>query len=111
MWISDFSIRNRVVTTVVMVALVVFGSISLLLLDTDEFPEVTPPVVAVTVPYPGGSPETVEREVVDPIEDAFGSISGIDRITATAMDSLALFVVEFDFEKDLQQASQDIRDK
>jgi HAE1 family hydrophobic/amphiphilic exporter-1 len=111
MWISDFSIRNRVVTTVVMVALVVFGSISLLLLDTDEFPEVTPPVVAVSVPYPGGSPQTVEREVVEPLEDAFGSIGGIDRINATAMDSLALLVIEFDFEKDLQQASQDIRDK
>ena len=111
MWISDFSIRNRVVTTVVMVALVVFGSISLLLLDTDEFPEVTPPVVAVTVPYPGGSPETVERELVEPLEDAFGSISGIDRITSTAMDSLALLIIEFDFAIDLQQASQDIRDK
>jgi HAE1 family hydrophobic/amphiphilic exporter-1 len=111
MWISDFSINNRVVTTVLMLALVVFGAIALWRLDTDEFPEVSPPVVAVTIPYPGGSPDTVEREVVDPLEDAFAAISGIKRISTSSMDSLAVLTVEFEFSKDLQQASQDIRDK
>ncbi|HVK71960.1 MAG TPA: efflux RND transporter permease subunit [Kofleriaceae bacterium] len=111
MWISDFAIRKPIVTTVVMIALVVFGGIALLLLDTDEFPEVEAPVVSVSVPYPGASPTTVERELIDPMEEAFRSISGVDDIMATAVDGYASIVVVFDFEKNIQEASQDIRDK
>jgi hydrophobe/amphiphile efflux-1 (HAE1) family protein len=111
MWISDFSIRNPVVTTVLMLSFVVFGAVSLLRLETDEFPTVQPPVVAVTVPYPGAAPETVEREVVHVMEEAFTSISGVKKVSSTSMDSLGVIIVEYVFEKDLQQASQDIRDK
>ncbi|HET9954664.1 MAG TPA: efflux RND transporter permease subunit, partial [Polyangiaceae bacterium] len=52
-----------------------------------------------------------EREVVDPLEEAFGAISGVERISSNAQDSLAILTVEFDFKKDLQEATQDIRDK
>jgi HAE1 family hydrophobic/amphiphilic exporter-1 len=111
MLISDFAIRKPVVTTVVMIALVVFGIAALWQLKTDEFPEVTPPVVAVAIPYPGASPANVEREVVDPIEEAVQAISGVKRIRSTALDGYATLVIEFEFSKDPQQASQDVRDK
>ncbi|HEU4699190.1 MAG TPA: efflux RND transporter permease subunit [Gemmatimonadales bacterium] len=112
MFISDFAIRRPIVTITAMVALVAFGIAALLNLQTDEFPDVQQPVVAVTIPYPGASPETVEREVIDPLEESFSSISGVDwsRTEAHATDGLAQFVVFFDFEKNIQQASQDIRD-
>jgi HAE1 family hydrophobic/amphiphilic exporter-1 len=111
MWISDFSISKPMVTIVSMVALVVFGIISLLRLDTDEFPEVTPPIVVVSIPYPGAAPETVEREVLEPIEEAITGISGVDQISGTATDGFAQIIVEFLFEKDLKEATQDIRDQ
>jgi hydrophobic/amphiphilic exporter-1 (mainly G- bacteria), HAE1 family len=111
MWISSFAIRNPVVTVVVVLALVVFGLAALLTLDTDEFPEVNPPVVTVSIPYPGASPETVEREVVTPLEEAFLSIPGIDEVNSTSSDGFASLIVIFDFDKDVQQATQDIRDK
>ncbi|MGH7481010.1 MAG: efflux RND transporter permease subunit, partial [Longimicrobiales bacterium] len=111
MWISDFSIRNPVVTTVVMLALVVFGAIALALLDTDEFPEVNPPVISVAVPYPGASPTGVEREIIEPMEEAFASITGVDEISSQSLDGFGILIITFVFEKDLQQASQDIRDK
>lgn len=111
MWISNFAIRKPVVTTVVMMALVVFGAIALVLLETDEFPEVNPPVISVTIAYPGASPETVERELVDQLEEAFTSITGVDEMSSLATDSFAQIIVTFDFDKDLQEASQDIRDK
>jgi HAE1 family hydrophobic/amphiphilic exporter-1 len=110
MFISDFAIKKPVVTITVMVALVVFGVIALFMLDTDEFPEVNPPVVAVSIPYPGASPEGVEREIIEPIEEAISSISGVDDINSQALDNFASIIVIFDFEKDLQQATQDIRD-
>jgi hydrophobic/amphiphilic exporter-1 (mainly G- bacteria), HAE1 family len=111
MWISDFSISKPIVTVVTMVALLLFGLVAWFFLKTDEFPEINPPVVAISVPYPGASPTTVEREVVDPIEDALSGISGVDEITSTSMDSYAVIIVMFVFEKDLQQATQDVRDK
>ncbi|HET8655326.1 MAG TPA: efflux RND transporter permease subunit [Longimicrobiaceae bacterium] len=111
MWISNFAIKRPVVTIVTMLALVVFGVFALLKLNTDEFPEINPPIVVVSVPYPGAAPGTVEREVVDPLEEAFTGLSGIDQVTSTSYDSYALMIVQFKFGTDIQQAEQDIRDK
>jgi HAE1 family hydrophobic/amphiphilic exporter-1 len=110
--ISDVAIRKPIATITVMLALVLFGLFALITLKTDEFPDVQPPIVSVTIVYPGASPETVEREIVEPIEDAIFAIEGIDgkQTSASAIDGLAQFIVFFEFEKDLQQATQDIRD-
>ena len=61
MVISDFAIKRPMITVVVMLALVVFGLFALMLLQTDEFPDVAEPVVLVGIPYPGAYPEGVER--------------------------------------------------
>ncbi len=111
MFISDFAIKKPLVTIVSMVALVVFGLFSLWQLETDEFPDVQQPIINVAIPYPGASPDVVEREVLDRVEEAISGISGVDRISGAAQDGFANVTVFFLFEKDLQQASQDIRDK
>jgi hydrophobe/amphiphile efflux-1 (HAE1) family protein len=111
MFISDTAIRRPVITVVTMLALVVFGVVSLVLLDTDEFPEVQPPIVALAIPYPGASPDTVEREVIEPIEEVISGISGVSQITSSSLDSFGTIQVEFVFEKDLQEATQEIRDE
>ena len=110
MVISDFAIRRPIITIVVMVALVVFGTFSLLTLKTDEFPEVAPPFVSVAAIYPGGSPETVEKELLDPIEEAIAGISGVKKLTGRAEDGIAFITVQFIYEKPLAEATQDIRD-
>ncbi len=111
MFISDFAIRRPVITIVTMIALVVFGLSSLFLLQTDEFPDVAVPIVVVATPYPGASPENVEREIVDPIEEAISGISGVKSVTSNALDGFASVVVEFNYQKDLNEATQEIRDK
>jgi HAE1 family hydrophobic/amphiphilic exporter-1 len=112
MFISDVAIQRPIVTITAMVARVAVGIAALFNLHTDEFPDIQQPVVGVTISYPGASPETVEREIIDPIEESFSSISGLDwsKTQASATDGLAQFIVFFDFEKDIQEASQDIRD-
>jgi hydrophobic/amphiphilic exporter-1 (mainly G- bacteria), HAE1 family len=111
MFISDLAIRKPVLTIVSMLALVVFGLVALFTLDTDEFPDVQPPVVVVAVPYPGASPDVVEREVLDPIEEAIGGVSGVDKMQSDAMDGYASILVFFDFSIDPKQAQQDVRDR
>ena len=110
MFISDFAIKRPVITVVTMLSLVVFGLFALLSLDTDEFPEVEAPFIFVSVPYPGASPDIVEREVVEPIEEAVAGISGVDDIQSQALDGFGSIQVIFIYGKDPQQASQDIRD-
>ncbi|MFB3852754.1 MAG: efflux RND transporter permease subunit [Vicinamibacterales bacterium] len=111
MFISSFAIRRPIITIVAMVALVVFGIAGLAMLKTDEFPDVQPPVVVVSILYPGAAPENVEREVLEPVEDGISGISGVERINSSALDSFAIFIVEFAYEKDLQEATQQIRDE
>ncbi|HEY0510439.1 MAG TPA: efflux RND transporter permease subunit [Thermoanaerobaculia bacterium] len=110
MTISDFAIKRPIVTVVVMLALVIFGVFALISLDVDEFPDLTNPIVFVSVPYPGASPSQVEQEVVERMEEAFSGLSGIDEIRSTSLDGFATITVQFVFGKDPDQASQDVRD-
>src|SRR5215203_864388 len=111
MFISDIAIKRPVLTIVSMLALSVFGIVALFQLNTDEFPEIDAPIVVVAIPYPGASPDVVEREVIEPIEEVISGISGIDRMTSNSLDSFGNILVEFVFEKDPQQAMQDVRDE
>ena len=70
MFISDFAIKRPIVTIVSMVALVVFGLFALFQLHTDEFPDIAQPIINVAIAYPGASPDVVEREVLDRVEEA-----------------------------------------
>ncbi|HET9209680.1 MAG TPA: efflux RND transporter permease subunit, partial [Thermoanaerobaculia bacterium] len=110
MTISDFAIKRPIVTVVVMLALVIFGIFALVNLDVDEFPDLTNPIVFVSVPYPGASPSQVEQEVVERMEEAFGSLSGVDEIRSTSLDGFATIIVQFVFSKDPDQGVQDVRD-
>ncbi|MDB4917916.1 MAG: acriflavin resistance protein, partial [Gemmatimonadetes bacterium] len=110
MFISDFAIKKPLITVVSMVALVVFGLFALLKLKTDEFPDVAPPVVVVAIPYPGASPDGVEKEILNPIEEEIASISGVKHVTGKAYDGFGQIIIEFEFSKDLAEATQDLRD-
>ncbi len=101
MVISDFAIKRPMITIVVMVALVVFGLFALFRLQTDEFPDIQQPVVLTGIPYPGASPEGVEREILKPVEDAIMGISGVVQIYGRASVGYAQIVVIFLFDKDI----------
>ena len=112
MWISDFAIRRPLITIVTMLTLVAFGVAALINLQTDEFPDVAQPIVSVTIAYPGAAPDVVEREILDPVEEAIFGLSGVDRdkTVANAVDGLAQFTVFFDYRKPVAEAAQDVRD-
>src|SRR5258705_11569168 len=93
-----------------MVTLVVFGLFALFKLKTDEFPDVAPPVVTVGIPYPGASPEGVEKEILDPIEEQISSISGVKHVYGKAYEGYGFIMVALQLGKDLMEALQDLRD-
>ena len=77
MFLSDFSIKRPVITVVVVIMLMCLGLLALKKLRVNQIPDVQPPVIVVNIPYPGASPETVEREIIDRIEKSLQSISQV----------------------------------
>ncbi|HEX8848179.1 MAG TPA: efflux RND transporter permease subunit [Gemmatimonadaceae bacterium] len=111
MFISDFAIKRPLVTVVAMVALVVFGLVALMKLKTDEFPEVVPPYASVGLIYPGASPDGVEKEVLNPVEEQITAISGVKTVMGKAYDGYGSIIIEFQFGTNMSDATQEIRDK
>ena len=109
MFLSDFSIRRPVATVVIIIMLTCLGLLALSKLRVNQIPDVEQPVMVVQIPYPGASPETVEREIVNRIEKPLQSIPQVYQITATASESSATIVMIFNFKKNMVEASDEIR--
>jgi len=109
MFLSNFSIKKPVATVVVIIGMMLVGLLALSKLRVNQFPDIEPPVLVVNIPYPGASPDTVEREVVNRIEKSLQSISGIDRTSATAREGSATIVLFFDFSKNMIEAAEEVR--
>ena len=111
MFLSNLSIKRPVLTTSTMLALVVVGLFSIKGLGIDQYPKVDFPVVTVSVPYPGGSPDAVEQDVVRKIEEGLNSLEKVREISSTSQDSLGTVVCEFQLERDVDKALEDVRSK
>jgi HAE1 family hydrophobic/amphiphilic exporter-1 len=107
--LSGISITRPVFAAMMMVALIVLGLYALRRLNIDQLPEVDIPVVVVQTVYPGASPETIEREVTRRLEEAFNPVEGVDTITSVSLEGVSQVVVQFDLDRDVDQAAQDIR--
>ena len=109
--LSGVAIARPVFTTMMMLGLVVIGVFSFLRLSIDQFPEIDVPVVSVQTIYPGASPETVEREVTRRLEEAFNPVQGVDTLSSISLEGVSQVIVEFDLDRDAEEAAQDIRAK
>ncbi|MBZ0120792.1 MAG: efflux RND transporter permease subunit [Sandaracinaceae bacterium] len=110
-WLARICVRRPVFTWVMMLGLVVVGGASLFGLGVDRFPKIDFPMVVVSTRLPGASPEQVETEVTDPIEEAVNSIAGIDELISVSYEGLSVVMVRFSLETDIEQASNDVRDR
>src|SRR3954449_2356422 len=109
MLLSDFSIKRPVSTVVIIIALMCLGLLALKKLRVNQIPDVQQPVIVVNVPYPGASPETVEREIINRVEKALQSIPQVYQIHSTASEGSADIAVIFNFKKNMSEAADEIR--
>ncbi len=109
MFLSDFSIKRPVVTVVIIIMLMALGLLALKKLRVNNIPDVEQPVMVVNGPYPGASPETVEREIINRVEKSLQSIPQVYQIRSTAAESGATIVIIFNFKKNMVEASDEIR--
>ena len=111
MFLSNLSIKRPIFAAVMMLALVTLGIFSYRRLAIDMFPDVEIPVVSIVTKFPGSSPETVEREVSKPIEEAVNPISGVKHVMSTSRESVSSVVIMFHLEVKLNDAVQEVRAK
>lgn len=111
MILTRISVAQPVFATMVMLAVSIIGWVSYQRLPVEAMPNVDIPVVAIEVRYRGASAEAVEADIVRPLENAVGSIAGIDKVQATARAGLAQVVLFFDLGIDSAAAAQTVRDR
>ncbi|ALK96444.1 acriflavin resistance protein [Massilia sp. WF1] len=109
MFLSNFSVKKPVATIVLIIAMMAMGLYALSKLRVNNEPDVQIPILVVTVPYPGASPETSEREIVNRLEKQMQAISGVTEARAYANEGSATIVLQFDFKRNLIEASDDVR--
>jgi multidrug efflux pump len=111
MTLPALSIRRPVFTSMMSLALVLFGLISLTRLPVRELPNIDPPIVSVSTIYPGANAEVVETEVTERLEEAINNVEGIKTLTSTSREEVSSVNIEFDQSRDIDTAAQDVRDR
>jgi HAE1 family hydrophobic/amphiphilic exporter-1 len=111
MWISDTSIKRPVLAAMFILALVVLGLVSYPAIGVDLFPQVEFPLVNITTGLAGASPEIMDVDVTDKIEEAISTINGVKTINSLSIDGVSSVIVEFELERDIDLAVQDVREQ
>lgn len=110
-WLIDFSLRNRAVVLVAVLAVIVAGAFSLQFLSVDAFPDTTPVMVQINTVAPSLSPEEVERQLTFPIEQSIAGLPGLDKLRSISKFGLSQVVVIFEDGTDIYFARQLINER
>ncbi|MBX3200480.1 MAG: efflux RND transporter permease subunit [Labilithrix sp.] len=109
--LAALCIRRPVFTWVLVAAMVVLGLSALGKMPVERFPNVDFPFVSVTVPAPGMSAEQVESEISTRIENALGTVSGLDRLDSFSQEGVAMVWAQFTLDRNSVDAANDVRDR
>ena len=110
-WLAEICVKRPIFATVLILVICVVGLAGYGKLGVDRFPQVDFPVVTVTTRLPGAAPEDVESEITDKIEEAVNSISSIDELRSVSSEGISQVFITFLLEKDVDVASQEVRDR
>lgn len=107
--IAELFIRRPIMTTLVMIAFVLFGIVGFRALPVSNLPNIDFPTIVVTANLPGASPETMASSVATPLERQFSTIAGIDSMTSVSALGTAQITLQFDLSRDIDAAAQDVQ--
>jgi multidrug efflux pump len=111
MFLSDTSVKRPVFASVLSILLIVFGLVAFSRLPLREFPDIDPPVVSISVNYPGASASVVETRITQVIEERIAGIGGVRFINSRSRDGRADISIEFNVNRDIDAAANDVRDR
>ncbi|RUT68835.1 efflux RND transporter permease subunit [Flavobacterium cupreum] len=111
MSLSTTSIRRPVLTIVLNLLIILFGFIGYTFLGVREFPSIDPAQVSIRTNYTGANADIIESQITEPLEKAVNAIDGIRNITSSSNQGSSSITIEFNLDKDLEEAANDVRDK
>lgn len=107
--ITDVSIKNPVFAWMMMASTILFGIIAVSRIGISQYPDVDYPTVSVSVSWPGAAPSAVERELLEPLEQALAQVEGVQQVAATARTGSARLTITFDISRNVDLALQDVQ--
>src|SRR5688500_1909962 len=110
-WLAEICVKRPVFATMLIMSLVVVGAFSFMSLGVDLFPKVDFPTITILVVNPGASPEEIETEITEKVEEAVNTISGIDELRSSSVEGLSQVFVQFVLEKDVNVAAQEVENR
>jgi len=111
MILSETCIHRPVFAIVMTLLLMLFGLLSFLRLPVREHPDIKPPIVSVQTVYLAASASFLESDVTTPLEDALSGVQGLRTISSASREEVSLITLEFDLNRDLDVATNDVRDR
>lgn len=111
MLLSDISVRRPVFATVISLLILAFGVLSFSALTVREYPDVSSPVVSVETGYPGASADIIESRITQQLEGDISGIEGVKGIRSSSRDGESNISIEFDLNRDIDDAANDVRDR
>ena len=110
-WLAEVCVKRPVFATMLILSLVVVGMFSFFSLGVDLFPKIDFPTITVTVVNPGASPEEIETEITELVEESVNTISGIDELRSSSIEGISRVFVQFVLEKDVEVAFNEVQQK
>ena len=107
--LSELFIKRPIMTSLVMLAVMIFGLFAYRLLPVNDLPKVDFPTIQVRADLPGANPETMASAVATPLERQFSTIAGLDSMSSTNGQGISVIVLKFAIEKDIDAAAQDVQ--
>jgi hydrophobe/amphiphile efflux-1 (HAE1) family protein len=107
--ITDVSIKNPVFAWMMMACTILFGIVALTRIGVSQYPDVDNPNITVSLSWAGASPPAIERQIVEPIEQAISQVEGVQSISSQARSGSARITATFDMSRDVDLALQDIQ--
>lgn len=109
--ITDVSIRNPVFAWMLMASTILFGLVAVSRVGISQYPDVDYPNISVSLSWPGAAPSAVERELIEPLEQAIAQVEGVKQITSQARQNSARVTATFDISRNVDLALQDVQAK
>jgi len=109
--LAQLSLQRPVTATMFFVSMVLIGLIAAFRLPLEENPDIQAPFAFVSLPYPGSTPEEVERTITRPAEEALATLSGIKRMNSTSRADGASIFIEFSWSRDIEIAASEARER
>ena len=107
--IAEGFIRRPVMTTLVMLAILLFGAMGYLQLPVSDLPNVDFPTLLVSASVPGATPDTMASAVAQPLERQFSTIAGLDSMTSSSSQGSTQITLQFNLTRNIDAAAQDVQ--